>query len=156
MTELVDIHLLAVPLDLHQEASEHSAEVLREFEHMTDDPEGSHAPARLVAIHRTLQQRYRAFTEGSDSELEQAIARRDVTVDLTYRVPLDVGDAGVDLLAIWDEVDRYCEAGQYLLALKTPPRALAYRLWFVGEFIRQAAGDPAVPWPEWERAHTAF
>ncbi len=53
-----------------------------------------------------------------------------------------------------DEADDYCRAGQHLLTLVTPPEALAFRRWYLGEFVRQIAGEQPRPWTDW-RAENA-
>lgn len=149
---LVEVHLIGIPLDVHREAAEHSAEVLREFSHLAEGPAASHAPARLIELNRVLQERFGGFTQAASAELDAALAERRPSLDLVFSVPSEVGQGARDLAELWDEVDRYCEEGDYLLALRTPPRAVAYRRWFLEEFERQAAGEPATSWPDWERA----
>ena len=143
------IRLLQVPVDLHQEATEHSAEVMREFAHLADGAGAPNVPARLMALDRMMQERFQDFTEASANELQDAVARRVTEVDVTFEVPPDVGAAADEVAAMWEEVDRYCEEGKYLLALRTPSRVVAYREWFLGEFSRQASGAPPISWPEW-------
>ena len=146
---LVEIRLVGLPVEIHRASSQHFAEVTREFAHLADDEASrAHAPARLIFLHRQLQERFAPFTQGTQNELEEAMARGDTTIDLLYEVPVEVGDAVRDLGALLDEVDEYCEAGQYLLALKTPPRALAYRRWFLEEFTAQASGRQPIPWAD--------
>lgn len=149
---LVEVRLVELPLDLHREAAEHSAEVLREFSHLAEGPSASHAPARLVELNRVLQVRFGGFTESTSSELDAALADQRRSIDLVFTLPPDVGQAAQELADLWDEVDRYCQEGDYLLALRTPPGPRAYRSWFLREFVRQAAGEPPTSWPEWERA----
>jgi anti-anti-sigma factor len=49
-----------------------------------------------------------------------------------------------------DEVDDYCRDGD-LVSLVTPPEAVAYRRWFLDEFIRQLRDDADPrPWPGFE------
>ena len=48
--------------------------------------------------------------------------------------------------AIFDEADDYCRAGEHLLSLATPPEALAFRKWFINEFVAQIGGSAPVPW----------
>lgn len=146
--ELVEVRLEGLPVAVHQRAAEHSADVMREFTHLLEGPDSSHAPARLITLNRQIAERYSGFTQAAVIELDDAIARGQSTMDLVFAVPPHVADATRQLSALWDEVDRYCEAGEYLLALKTPPLALAYRRWFFGEFERQVAGEPPVPWRE--------
>ena len=54
--------------------------------------------------------------------------------------------AAAEFDALLDEADDYCRAGETLLTLATPAPALAFRRWFLGEFVRQAAGEPPRPW----------
>jgi hypothetical protein len=146
---LLDVHVLRIPLDIHQQATEHTAEVMREFGHLAEASSDSHVPARLIALDRALQERYTGFTEATSSEVEEAIARGDTEIDVTFKLPRDAGEAAGELNGMWDEVDRYCDEGRYLLALRTPPLVVAYRRWFLGEFIRQASGEPPLSWPDW-------
>jgi hypothetical protein len=39
------------------------------------------------------------------------------------------------------------------LTLVTPPEAVAFRTWFLEEFVRQVAGEDPLPWPAWRAAH---
>ena len=146
---LVPIRLLRIPVDIHQEATEHSAEVMREFAHLADGVGTPNVPARLLALDQMMQERFQNFTEASANELQDAVDRQVTEVDVTFVVPQDVGAAADEVAAMWEEVDRYCEEGKYLLALRTPSRVVAYREWFLGEFSRQASGAPPISWPEW-------
>ena len=146
---LVQIRLLRIPVDRHQEATEHSAEVMREFAHLAEGAGSTNVPARLIALDRIMQERFQGFTETSANELEEAILRGETEIDVTFEVPPDVGTAADEVASMWDEVDRYCEDGRFLLALRTPPRVVAYRQWFLGEFSRQATGGLPTSWTEW-------
>ena len=146
---LIEVRLLRVPLDIHMKATEHTSEVIREFGHLAEARAESHVPARLIALDLELQERYTGFTEATSNELDQAMRRGDTEVDLTFTLPKDAGRAAEELHQMWDEVDRYCEEGRYLLALRTPPLVVAYRRWFLGEFSRQASGQAPSSWPDW-------
>lgn len=147
--ELIDVHLLGIPLAMHQRAVEHSAEVMREFSHLLEEPGLSHAPARLIAIDRELQDRFGPFTQMTSAELDQAVAGGDEVADVTFTVPSDLKDATEEVGRLWDEVERYCEAGEYLLTLRSPPEVVAYREWFLGQFCAQADGNAPVTWRAW-------
>jgi hypothetical protein len=45
-----------------------------------------------------------------------------------------------------DDADEYCREGRHLLTLATPPDLLAYRRWYLQQFVDQARGRPATPW----------
>jgi hypothetical protein len=155
MSELVEIHLLGIPVQLQAEASEHFDELAREFAHLAAGQEGPHreVPERLLALQAELEEQFSGFTAAQEDELSGAIERGDETLDLHYRVPPDVGPGAAALGAMLDEADAYCAAGEYLLTLKTPPGALAYRRWFLEQFVDQAAGAAPVSWAEWSAGH---
>lgn len=149
---LVEVSLLGVPLGLHRVTVEHSAEVMREFSHLVEGPTASHAPARLIELNRVLEERFSPFTRAATDELEEALASDRDTIDLVFSLPAEAGEAARQVGGLWEEVDRYCENGEYLLALRTPPEARLYRDWFLGEFVRQVAGEAPTGWAEWRAA----
>jgi hypothetical protein len=63
-----------------------------------------------------------------------------------YRVPLAAGEACVELNAMLDEADEFCREGD-LLTLATPADQVAFRRWFLGEFVEQLGGGAPTPWP---------
>ena len=80
--------------------------------------------------------------------LEAALRARREHVDLVYEVPPEIVDACQNLLALLDEADDYCLAGEHLVTLTSPPEVRAYREWFLREFIEQVAGRPPTPWSQ--------
>ncbi len=52
MTDLLEVHMLGIPLRLQAEASEHFDEFAREFAHLAAGQEGPHqdVPERLLAL----------------------------------------------------------------------------------------------------------
>ena len=149
--DLVEVRLKAVPLAIHRQAGEHSAEIMREFAHLVEGTGVTHAPARLVALDRVLQEQYHRFTQGTSEQLDAALLRGDSETDLTYTVPVEAGKAAEAFGKLWDEVDAYCAEGRYLLALQSPPDVAGFRRWVLGEFRRQTAGEPPLSWADWLR-----
>lgn len=145
--ELVDIRLLRLPLDVHQRATEHSDEVVREFQLVAIDP--STAPARLLGLAEELGRRYAEFTAAPTDDLVAALQAGRSEVDLVYRVPPEVAEAAVELNAALEQVDAYCEEGG-MLTLATPHESRRYRRWFLCQFVDQVHGAAPVPWPEYE------
>ncbi|MDP1820778.1 MAG: STAS domain-containing protein [Acidimicrobiales bacterium] len=141
-----EVRLLGLPVEVHRCASQHSEALRRELsllEH-TSDPDA--APARLQALSDELARRYGGLTVGQDERLAQAVIDQEETIDLAYELPLEVADACDDLGALLDELDQFCLEGD-LLTLVTPPEALAYRRWFLGEFSSQLRERrPPQPW----------
>jgi anti-anti-sigma factor len=65
-----------------------------------------------------------------------------------YEVPAHAAVAAAELGAALDEVDDYCRNGD-LLTLVTPPEALSFRRWLLGEFIAQIRhGASPTPWSD--------
>ncbi len=140
------VHQLGYPIDVWQRASEHSDELMREFALIREDG-SDHVPARLLALVEELRGRFGAFTAGPMDALQAAADRGDTTIDLHYEVPPTVRDAAFQLDRLLDEADAFCRAGE-LLTLATDPESLAFRRWFLEEFVRQLDGLPARPWSE--------
>lgn len=151
---LITVQLLDLPVALHARATEHGEELQREFvliaeqvRHAEDPPS---LPRRLLDLIAALQHRYSAFTVEQEDVLDRAVAEGQRSLDLTFRVPADVADAAVALGGMLDEADEYCREGQHLLTLATPPDLVAYRRWYLQEFVDQIAGSPPTPWsPGW-------
>jgi hypothetical protein len=147
--DLCTVRLLGLPTEVHLRSSEHSDELMREFTYLraqAADPEAADVPARLLQLVEDLRVRFSGFSARSQQQIDEAIDAGLPTVDVTYEVPRSVGQACVELGELLDEADRYCESGTYLLTLVTPPETVAYRRWFLDEFIRQAAGEAPTPW----------
>lgn len=148
--ELVEIRLIGIPLDLQRAASEHHEGLRREFQMLLvqGEADSTSVPARLVRLAGDLSERFSAFTAAGKLEMEQAMARGDEAVDIDITVPTEIAGAVRDFMHLLEEADEYCRAGKHLLALATPPEPARYRNWLLGEFIRQARGEPPLPWGE--------
>jgi hypothetical protein len=142
---LIPVHILGLPLDVYQRAAEHSDELLREFA-LINEESSEHVPARLLKLIDELNARFGAFTEGPRTTLQEALAQGDHAIDLRYEVPPEAGDAATRLGALLDEADDFCRSGD-LLTLATASEGLAFRRWFLDEFVSQIAGRPPRAWP---------
>ncbi len=151
---LVAVRLIGLPLPIHARAQEHGDALTREFRliagHLAEHPAdgGPAVPRRLVELVTALSQRYSGFTVEQEDAIEAAIAAGTPSIDLTFLVPASAAGAATALGAMLDEADEYCREGKHLLTLATPPDLVAYRRWYLDEFVRQAAGQPPTPWPE--------
>lgn len=150
MIELIEVRILGLPVDVYQQAAEHNDELMREFALIKGQGAGDGAgvPDRLLALVDEMRARFAGFTTQPEAELAEAAASGGATIDLIYLVPPDVATAAVDLGVLLGEADSFCQAGD-LLTLTTPPDAVAFRRWFLGEFVRQAAGEAPTPWSDW-------
>jgi hypothetical protein len=149
--DVVTVQILGLPVPLHARAAEHGEELQREFvliaEQLRHAEDGPSLPRRLLDLIAVLESRYSGFTAQQEEILDRAVARGERTVDLTFRVPADAAEAVVTLGAMLDEADEFCREGRHLLTLATPPDLVAYRRWYLRQFVDQIAGRPATPWP---------
>jgi hypothetical protein len=147
---LATVRLLGIPLKLHARATEHGEELQREFALIAQGRERSDnrtdMPRRLLSLIATLQGDYSAFTGEQEDLLENAIRSGQSTLDLTFRVPAGAAEAAAALEALLDEADDYCREGKHLLTLATPSDLLAYRRWYLREFVDQIRGAAPKPW----------
>jgi hypothetical protein len=143
---LVEVHIVGLPVEEQRLAAEHFDELLREFTLLELSGGGDGVPRRLIELRDELDRRFRSFTARNREALIDAAERGDAVVDLTYRVPADLGTAARRLGDLLDEADENCRAGDHLLTLATSERSVRYRRWFLGEFQRQAAGHAPTPW----------
>jgi hypothetical protein len=148
--QLVTVELRRLPVELQARASEHTQELQREFVLIAEGlqhAEGPSAlPRRLLDLVDTLQRRYGGFTVDQEDALDKALHDGVPTLDLDFTVPPDVADAAVALGAMLDEADEYCREGKHLLTLATPPDLVAFRRWYLDQFVDQIAGRPPTPW----------
>lgn len=159
---LVTVRVLGVPMDVYLRSSEHGDELMREFAYIaagaadpvagTDDADeagDAGLPVRLTTLVEELRARFAGFTVGPTSALAEAAARGDAAIDVEYVVPPSVVPGASELGELLDEADEFCRAGD-LLTLASPPETVAFRRWFLGEFVRQGSGLPPTAWADWK------
>jgi hypothetical protein len=78
--------------------------------------------------------------------LDRALAAGLEHVDLEYHVPTSAGATMKRMRELLDEADRFCRE-QRLLSLARTAQLKALTDWYLGEFARQAEGEPARAWP---------
>jgi hypothetical protein len=148
--QLVDVELRRVPVELQARAAEHAEELQREFVLIAEGlqhSEGAPAlPRRLLDLVEALQREFGGFTAEQEDRFDEASRAGVPTIDLTFRVPPTVAEAAVALGQMLDEADEYCREGRHLLTLATPPDLVAYRRWYLQQFVDQVAGRPPEPW----------
>jgi hypothetical protein len=153
VSEQTDQHVTVVlrdlPLRLHTETQAHADELQREFCLVLEqvEEEGvADVPARLLQLISALRGQYGDLNASTEDTLDEAIAAGRTSIDLTYRVPAHAAEAARALNVLLDEADAFCREGKHLLTLASRPGVLAYRQWFLDEFVRQVAGEPPRPW----------
>ena len=146
--ELVEIHLLGLPVDLQHRSAQHHDDLVREFQLMDARPAAHEIPARLVNLSAELTSRYGSFNERSEAEFAAARERGDSHIDITYLLPPDAAEAAEHLGRLLDEADAYCRAGADLLTLATPDDLVAFRRWLLEEISAQIAGSSPRLWSD--------
>jgi hypothetical protein len=150
--DLVEVHVVRAPLLLWERAVRHTDELIREFTllviglRQADSAHVHHVPVRLVELADSLRARYAGISDAQTEELYDALDSGQICRDFTYRVPAGVAEACRQLEDLLDEADAYCAAGE-LMTLVTPEDQQEFRRWYLGEFVRQVAGEPPTPWP---------
>jgi hypothetical protein len=154
--DLIEVHIIGLPPLLARETSQHFDELSREFLHLANSDEAvrEDVPGRLLALSDDLRSRFAGFGDANTEAMEAAADRGDASIDMIYRLPRAAGEAAAELDRLLDEADRYCESGDYLLTLKTPPDALLYRRWYLAQFAEQIAGEPPLSFSAWLAARS--
>lgn len=148
-SELVDVHLRQLPVDIWARTQQHSDELLREFALMSADPASSgDVPVRLTHLIEVLTATYSGVGSEQEAQLYAASeAGQPEIEDLTFTLPRAAAEACVLLSETLDEADDFCTAGQHLLTLATPTELQRFRRWYLGEFVAQIGGADPTPWP---------
>jgi hypothetical protein len=142
--ELLEVTIQRLPVALVDRSRRHMEELTREFEFVAAADEHD-TPARLLALVEQVVTRFAGLNDVPQADLDAAIARGEAAIDLVYQVPAAVAPACLELDAMLDEADEFCRRGE-LLTLATPPDLVAFRRWFLGEFVSQVGGGDPVPW----------
>lgn len=146
---LVTVRIVQAPLLLWEQASQYTDELLREFALISIGAEqgSTSVPRRLLDLVDQLRTRYEGVGDEATLERQAALAAGETSTDLDYHVPPQVAEACRSLGRLLDESDEYCRSGQ-LMTLPSPDDQRAFRQWYLGEFVRQVAGEPPVAWPD--------
>lgn len=142
--EMLAIELRNMPTELFSHLRLHYNELGREL--------------RLLSI--SAPDRYPIAREFADAYLQVELERRQVigldaldeamrdgveAVDLTYTTPPSAPASMARIRELLDEVYDTL-TGEALLAMRPPPALMALQHWYLGEFVRQGAGEDPLPW----------
>ena len=151
----VEVRLVDIPVDVHRAVTEHQEELRSEFQLIgLGSAQGEvDVPKRLFELIDELNDRFEEASTPQRVILDEAMARGDAVIpELRYVLPRGVDEGSAALSRMLDECDDFCRRGEGLLTLATPPEAVAYRRWFLGEFVAQVRGADPLPWPEADHA----
>jgi hypothetical protein len=144
--ETVEVHIMGAPVRVWVSSSERHQDLVREFTLLQFGHEGGQSvPSRLLDLSQQLTGKYSRLTETNKALRDEALAAGQDRINLTYEVPAEVREPCIRLLDLLEEADEYCRSDQ-LLTLATPLTQVAFRRWYLGEFIAQIDGRPPQPW----------
>ncbi|HEX8497926.1 MAG TPA: hypothetical protein VF661_12090 [Actinomycetales bacterium] len=150
------VQMLGVPLELRERSRQQGADLLREMALVRGGPAptaGHGPPARLLELADELDRVYGPYVAASDEEMDAAAERGDAAYDVAHQLPVQAVPFVEHVRDLLEEVEHWCRSDGYLLTLAPPPDVAAYRDWSMQEVVRQGAGEPPVPWPDYARAH---
>jgi hypothetical protein len=141
----VDVHLLGVPLRLYVGFQQQFRELRREVRllaiaHEADYPLAKSLSELFTALERQLRDGLAL------SEVGGVLAEAEVA-DLHTRMPREAAVTLRSFVDLLDVADEFCRQ-QRLLTLARTPEQRVFQRWFLGEYIRQAAGASPEPWVE--------
>jgi anti-anti-sigma factor len=145
----VQLELLNFPVERFERALQHAAGVQRELDVLRVDAEAAgHVPRRMDEVFADLDSRftgYRATMDTLGVLIEQGTEHADVIIPILGEGE-ERASAIEALRDLLDEVDAYCEAGDQLLTVVTPPDLLEFRRWLFDEVIGQLRGASPHAW----------
>jgi len=140
----VDVEIRGVPLALYVGFQNHFRELRREVRllalaHARDYPLAKSLSDLFAALERQLRDGI------GQSQLAGALASGAETADLHVRMPRAAAETLQRFLELLDVADEFCRQ-ERLLALARSDEQVAFQRWFLGEYLRQAAGAAPTPW----------
>jgi len=107
----------------------------------------------LLRLIEALTAEFEGASSEPDRLRDEAIERGEkVVAELVLHLPAAAAGACADLSHLCDEADEFCRQGDMLLTLATPPEAVVFRRWYLGEVTAQLNGLPALAWPDVDHA----
>ncbi len=147
----MQLELLNFPVDRFQRALQHAAAVQRELDVLrVEGARAGRLPRRSDEIIADLDARFTGY-RGTMDMLDGLVAQGTTHADVQIPVlgdPEERATAVQALADLLDEMDAYCEAGNQLLTVVTPPDLRAFRTWLFAEVIGQLRGATPTVWQE--------
>lgn len=140
----ITVEFARLPVNLYVDFRRHYRELRRELRllslaHETDYP----VAKNLSDLFRRYDDEFRT-ARGTD-KLDSAISAGEDRADITLVVPRSSPDTSAQMIDLLELADAFCR-DERLLSLATTPQQLRFQRWYLGEFGRQAQGEPPRPW----------
>lgn len=143
-SDMLEIRLLGMPVELFAHLRRHFNELGRELRLLALS-DAERYPLAVEFSETFLQVEYERRQVAGIEHLDAAMKDGGETVDLTYVTP---PTAPATMQRLGELLHRvYAElSGTVLLSISPPDDLIALADWYLGEFARQGAGEPAVAW----------
>lgn len=143
--DLLDIVIRGVPVTLYAGFQAHFRELRREVRllalaHAADYPLADDLSDLFTALETELH------AGVGLTEFLEAPSDSGSVADLTVRMPRSAAPTLQRFLSLLDLADEFCRE-ERLLALARTEEQRVFQSWFLGEYVRQAAGRSPLPWP---------
>jgi hypothetical protein len=148
----VEVRILGVPLRHYIGFQQHFRELRREVRLLAIAHESDYPLAKSLSdLFSTLERQLRDGIGLSD--MEGALAQNADVADLSVTMPREAATTLRSFVDLLDVADEFCRQ-QRLLSLARTPEQRDFQRWFLGEYVRQAAGEEPTPWVEPEPTET--
>lgn len=145
----VEVRVLGVPLRLYVGFQQHFRELRREVRLLAIAHQSDYPLAKSLSdLFGTLERQLRDGIGLSD--VEGALAQQAEIADLSVRMPREAATTLRSFVDLLDVADEFCRQ-ERLLSLARSDEQREFQRWFLGEYIRQAAGALPQPWVEPDR-----
>ena len=146
MEDPVEVRVLGVPLRHYVGFQQHFRELRREVRLLAIAHEADYPLAKSLSdLFGTLERQLRDGIGLSD--VEGALAQNAEIADLAVRMPREAAATLRSFVDLLDVADEFCRQ-ERLLALARTDEQREFQRWFLGEYVRQAAGALPEPWIE--------
>ncbi|KQQ42881.1 ATP-binding protein [Nocardioides sp. Leaf307] len=138
----VSVH--GVPLDRYVAFQRHFRELRREVRLLALAHESEYPLAKdLSDLFGDLERQLRGGSVGPD--VDRAVAEGRTHLDLDLLVSRAASGSMQQFIDLLDMADVFCRE-QRLLSLARTPEQRRFQQWYLGEFVRQVAGEEPLPW----------
>jgi len=149
----VRIEVTGVPLRSFIEFQRHYRELRREVRllslaHGSEYPLAEDLAGLFGVLERDLRQGLGA------GQIDEALLSGAPTVDLALAMPQETAANIGRFIELLELADDFAQQ-QRLLSLARTPEQQRFQRWFLGEFVRQQAGEPPEPWQDAPVSSTA-
>lgn len=140
----VTVRLERLPVVLHVDFRKHYRELRRELRLLSLAHEHDYPVAKnLTELFHRFDEELRV-SRGTD-RLEEAVCNGEDRVDITLNVPPTLPATSAQMIDLLELADAFCRA-ERLLSLAATSQQQQFQRWYLGEFVRQGAGEAPRAW----------